>query len=214
MTPILHGYRFCVYQRVLRLTLVEKAVAYGMVEVNPFSTPPDPAHLALHPFNRVPVLVHGDFAIYETSAICRYVDEAFPGPALQPIAPQDRARMAQVISIVDNYAYWPLVRQVYAHRVFRPASGETPDEAPIAAGLAAAPAVLATLDRIAAEGRVLNGRLSLADLHLAPMIAGFVAAPEGAAMLAGYAELSKWWQAMHLRPSMTQTDPGLPGVGD
>jgi len=28
-----------------------------------------PSHLALHPFNRVPILRHADFVLYETSAI-------------------------------------------------------------------------------------------------------------------------------------------------
>ena len=28
-----------------------------------------PSHLALHPFNRVPILRHDDFTVYETSAI-------------------------------------------------------------------------------------------------------------------------------------------------
>jgi glutathione S-transferase len=28
-----------------------------------------PVHLALHPFDRVPILQHGDFTLYETSAI-------------------------------------------------------------------------------------------------------------------------------------------------
>ena len=42
------------------------------------------AYLALHPFGRVPTLVHDGFALYETGAISRYIDRAFPGPALQP----------------------------------------------------------------------------------------------------------------------------------
>ena len=28
--------------------------------------------------------------------------------------------MDQIIGIVDSYGYWPLVRQVFSHRVFRP----------------------------------------------------------------------------------------------
>ena len=42
------------------------------------------SHLALHPFDRVPIFQHGDFTLYETSAIATYVDEAFEGPALSP----------------------------------------------------------------------------------------------------------------------------------
>src|SRR6266478_5495835 len=65
----------------------------------------------LHPFRRVPTLVHDDFVLYETQAITRYIDEAFAGPAFQPVQPRQRARMAQVISIIDAYGYVPMVRQ-------------------------------------------------------------------------------------------------------
>ena len=51
------------------------------------------------------------------------IDRAFSGPALQPAEPQALARMDQIIGIVDAYAYWPLVRQVFSHAVFRPPDG-------------------------------------------------------------------------------------------
>ena len=62
-------------------------------------------HLALHPFDRVPILRHGDFMLYETSAIVTYIEELFPTPALRPDTPQGRARMNQWISAVNSYYY-------------------------------------------------------------------------------------------------------------
>src|SRR5271169_5490798 len=124
MTVVLHGYHYSVYVRVARLALAEKGVAYARAEVDPFAPDVPSAYLAMHPFRRVPVLVHGDFVLYETGAITRYVDEAFPGPRLQPTALRERARMTQIISIVDAYTYWPMVRQMYSHSVFRPRVGE------------------------------------------------------------------------------------------
>jgi glutathione S-transferase len=44
---------------------------------------------------RVPTLVHGDFSLSESSAIAEYVDETFPGTALYPRDPRDRARARQ-----------------------------------------------------------------------------------------------------------------------
>ena len=81
MAVELIGYRYSVYLRIARLVLAEKGVAFTQVEVNPFAGAPD-WYLALHPFGRVPTLRHGDFVLYETSAISRYVDAAFDGPAL------------------------------------------------------------------------------------------------------------------------------------
>ena len=112
MPLVLHGYRYSVYLRIARLALAEKGVAYDRVEVNPFAPDVPAAYLALHPFGRVPALVHDGFALYETGAITRYIDRAFSGPALQPTGPQALARMDQIIAIVDAYAYWPMVRQV------------------------------------------------------------------------------------------------------
>ena len=212
MRPVLHGYKFSVYARVVRLALREKGVVYDWAEVDPFSQPPDAGLRRINPFGRVPVLLHDGLALHETAAICRYVDAAFAGPPLQPAGAAAIGQMAQVIAIVDSYGYWPMVRQVYAHRVFRPASGAPVDEAQIGAGLVAAAPVLAALNAIAAAGRVLAGPvITLADLHLAPMVAAFEAAPEGAALLHGHAHLVGWWQSIRRRDSMVATQIGLPG---
>ena len=213
MPLVLHGYRYSVYLRIARLALAEKGVAYERVEVNPFAPDVPAAYLALHPFGRVPTLVHDDFALYETGAITRYLDRAFAGPALQPRSPRALARMDQIIGVVDSYGYWPLVRQVFSHRVFRPAIGQPADEAEVERGLAGAAKVLAALEALAAPDAFLVGPdLSLADLHLGAMIAYFAAAPEGAALLHNHPRLAAWWLHLNRRPSFAATDPGLPNA--
>ena len=204
MTVVLHGYRFSVYLRIVRLALAEKGVAYDRVEVNPFAPDVPAAYLALHPFGRVPTLVHDGFVLYETGAITRYIDRTFPGPALQPRDARALARMDQIIGIVDSYAYWPMVRQVFAQRVFRQRSGQPFDEAEVARGLTATPKVLAALEPLVGE------ELTLADLHLGAMVAYFVLAPEGATLLRHYPKLTRWWERVSARPSFAATDPGLP----
>jgi glutathione S-transferase len=211
MPLVLHGYRYSVYLRIARLALAEKGVAYDRVEVNPFAPDVPASYLALHPFGRVPALVHDDFALYETGAITRYIDRAFAGPALQPSAPRAQGRMDQILGVVDSYGYWPLVRQVFSHRVFRPAVGQPADEAEVERGLAGATKVLAALEALATADAFLVGpALSLADLHLGAMIAYFAAAPEGAALLANHPRLAAWWLHLQQRPSFSATEPGLP----
>jgi len=211
MAVHLHNYRYSVYGRIARMALAEKGVAYEPVEINPFVEDLPASYLALNPFGRVPTLVHDGFVVFETAAITRYVDEAFPGPALQPDAVGDRARMAQIIAIIDSYGYQPLVRQVFSYRVFRPRQGAPADEQAIRDGLQASPRVLQSLEGLADEADFLLGdRISLADIHLAPMIAYFAQAPEGADLLARYRKLAAWWDRLAVRPSMVATDPGLP----
>jgi len=45
---------------------------------------------------RVPTLVHGDFALSESSAISEYLDELFPASPVYPRAPRARARARQM----------------------------------------------------------------------------------------------------------------------
>lgn len=213
MTVQLHGYQYSVYAWIARLAMHEKGLSYEWVEVNPFAKDVPTDYLAMHPFGRVPTLVQGDFVLFETGAITRYVDEAFPGPRLQPIDPNDRARLSQIISVIDSYAYWPLVRQVFSHGVFRPRLGHPADATEYQRGLEAAPSVLRALEQIASGGRFLVAEsLSLADIHLAPMIGYFTSDPRGATLLGQYHRLSAWWSAMSLARHFVDTRPLMPEV--
>jgi glutathione S-transferase len=211
MTVVVHGYHYSVYLRIARLALTEKGVGYERVEVNPFAPEIPADYLALHPFGRVPTLVHDGFVLYETGAITRYIDRAFGGPALQPRDARALARMDQIIGIVDAYGYWPMVRQVFSHGVFRPAAGRPPDAAEVERGLLASTNVLAALEALVPADPFLVGpELSLADLHLGAMMAYFTGAPAAVKVVAGHSRLAAWWDRIRQRPSFTATDPGLP----
>lgn len=214
MDVVLHGYRFSVYTRVAQLLLIEKGVGFQTREVDPFDIEQANTLSKLTPFGRVPILDHDGMRVYETLAIAQYVNDAFDGRDLAPSDPMAKARMFQVISIVNSYAYLPLVRQVFSHRVFRPMMGETGDESTVAEGLSASAKVLSALNDICNEALVLaSDRLTLADLFLIPMIDYFVLAPEGALALAEYPYLSRWWVAVSQRSSVQQTRPDLASPG-
>jgi glutathione S-transferase len=211
MNVELYGYQYSVYSWIARLALEEKGASYQWIEINPFAPDIPESYLALHPFKRVPALVHEKLQIYETGAITRYVDEAFPGPRLQPTDPRRRARCSQFLSIIDSYVYWPLVRQVFSHRVFRPRLGRPSDATEIQKGLDAAPEVLAALERLVADTEYLCGtELSLADIHLAPMIGYFAMAKEGEALLKRHRKLCHWWAMISARTAYRATMPQLP----
>ena len=183
------GFKESIYTQVVMMALAAKGVAFELKRDNPFEAEAS----GPHPFARVPVLQHGDFVVYETAAITRYVDRAFEGTSLVPSDAAGLARMDQVIAIADNYAYWPMVRQAYAHGVVRKQAGVGWDKDHVMEGLRAAELVLAVLDKMAREGEVLNGlRISLADCQLAPVVAAFAQLPKGHEMIAQYATLSGW----------------------
>ena len=206
--PILFGAAYSVYVRAARLALEEKRVRYRLVEVDVFAPDGPPAdYLERQPFKRIPAFEHDGFRLYETGAITRYIDEAFAGPPLMPSAPRAQARANQIISIIDNYGYRPLIWDIFVERVRAPAQGRSADEAKIAAALPSAALCLRALDDLVeSQGPYLTGTvISLADLHLAPMVAYLAMAKEGAALLAAQPRLSRWWQAMRERPSIAAT---------
>lgn len=200
----LYAYPPSSYCQSVRMMLAECGLEARIIEVDPFAG----TDAIPHPFNAVPVLEEGDFRLYETAAILRYLDAAHAGGRFTPSHPRALARMVQVEGIADSQAYWPLVRQVYGERIFAPLEGERPNEALIAEGLERAPRVLAALEDIAAEGLILSGKaLTLADIHLAPMLGFFAATPDGAKMLAGYPALRGWFGTIAQRQSYRGTSP-------
>jgi len=204
---ILLGLRISVYTRIARLALEEKQIKYRLEEVDIFADEGPPAeYLELHPFGRIPCLGYGDMHLYETGAICRYVDEAFAGPALQPREPLERARMNQVMSMLDSYAYRPMVWDVYVQRIVIPGSGGAADEALVSAALPEIEIVFGELERALGDREYLAGEsLSLADLHAYPMLRYFIETGEGAEMLAGFPRLEAWMKHMQSRPSAAAT---------
>ncbi|MDR6287696.1 glutathione S-transferase [Inquilinus ginsengisoli] len=207
--PILYGARYSAYVRTALMVLQEKGVAFDLVEVDIFAPGgPPPDHLPRHPFGRIPAFEHDGFALYETAAITRYVDEAFDGPALQPADARGRARLTQIIGILDAYAYRPLVWDIYVERVSKPATGSPADESLIANALPRAELCLDVLAGFLGDGPWLLGdAISLADLHAAPILDYFKMAPEGRALMAGRNRLEAWWDRLTARPSATVLGP-------
>jgi len=205
--PTLYGAAYSVYVRAARLALVEKGVDYALVEVDIFGGAVPDWYASLHPFKRIPAFAHDGFTLYEAAAIMRYVDEAFAGPPLLPADPRGRARAAQIAGLIDSYLYRPLIWDIYVERCDAPAEGRAPDEAKIAAALPKVETCFAAIeDLMAPQGPYLLGtQLTLADLHLAPMISLGVREMEGAALVARHPRLSAWWETMRARPSLAAT---------
>jgi glutathione S-transferase len=197
--------------RSARLALEEKGVDYDLVEIDFLRGPMPAEQIERHPFARVPAFEHDGFQLYETTAICRYVDEAFDGPSLQPGNIQERARMNQFISILDNYTYPCTVGQLVIQRLVMPMLGNDPDESAIAAALPEIDTNMTTIAALRGNNTFLAGnQLSLADLHFAPIYDYFKNTPESGPILDKTPGLGDWWNEMSGRASLQKTPP-LPG---
>lgn len=209
--PILYGPAYSTYARTVRLTLEEKGVPYELKEVDIFKgAHKEPEYLAKHPFGKVPAFEHDGMVLYETGAILRYVDEAFEGPSLQPSDVRERARMTQILGVVDAYAYPCMIGTIVIQRIITPMMGGTPNEEAIESAIPTAKTCVETLDGLMPDGHYMVGdRLSLADLLFVPVYDYFSQTPEGEKLLAQAPNLARWWTSMSDRPSVQSTKPSL-----
>ena len=190
------------FLRAVEVGLKEKGAAYRLHPIAPSETKSE-EHLQRHPFGRMPAFAHGDFALYETQAILRYLDDIFPAPRWQPADPRAAARMNQIIGINDWYLFPKAAAPIVFQRLIGPVLlGTATDEAAVAAAVPMAKTCVAELDQLLGTQRFLAGEtLSIADIILAPQLDFFAATPEGRKALDG-TSLKAWLARMNARPSM------------
>ncbi len=203
--PILHSTPLSTYGRTCRMAFMEKGVAY---ELDPVA-PQVPEQKARQPWGSVPALTHGDVRMYETLAICAYVDRAFDGPPLQPADPLAFARGQQWTSVFIQYLYRPAV-DIVLQRLVVPAQGGTPDEALVTGSVPKAAKALAVLDGALSDAACFAGDSpSLTDYFVLPLIHYLKMTAEGEALLADTPKLTRWQAALDSRESAAETVPQL-----
>ena len=201
-TVTVYGFPRSTFVHIARLVLDHKAVPYVFRDLEPEMG--TPAHLALHPFDRVPILEHGDFTLYETSAIAAYIDEVFDGPKLTPADPQHRARMNQWISAVNNYYYPYMIYHVSHERNVFPQLGIEPDETVVAHALPKIETALQVIERELSHGKeyLLGPELTLADFYMLPSTFAFGMIPEAKAMYPHFPAFCAWREQMEALPTV------------
>lgn len=80
----------CPYTQRAAIQLAEKGIACERVYIDLANKPE--WFLRISPLEKVPLLRVGDAAIFETVAICEYIEDVEPTPPLHPMEALDRAR--------------------------------------------------------------------------------------------------------------------------
>ncbi len=194
------------FSRSVLATLEEKGAGYRLAPVAPGRLRSS-QHLSRHAFGRVPVLEHGDFLLYETQAILRYLDRVLPEPALTPADARRAARMDQLMNVNDWYLFHGVANVIAFQRIVGPRlMGLTPDETAIAAAMPKARTVFDELAGLLDGQPYFTGAtLTLADLLLAPQLDFLQQTPEWEALAAAHANLRRWLTRMQARPSLLAT---------
>ena len=200
----LFGFPHSSFVHIAQLVLTHKEVPYTFHDLEPDMG--SPKHLALHPFDRVPILQHGDFVLYETSAIVAYLEEQFPAPSLYPDTPQARARMNQWISSVNSYYYPYMIYHVGHERNVFPRLDIPSDEDVVAHALPKIEVGLQVMERQLShdQGFLLGSEVTLADYYLLPSTFSFGRTREGKTMYASFPVVQAWRERMEALPAVQQ----------
>ncbi len=195
------------YVWVVRIAATEKGVPYKFTPLRPHTPEVD----AIHPFGKIPVMRHGDLELFESRAICAYIDRAFPGPALVPGDARGAALTEQWISCVNTLVDPTCVRQYIVGYAFPSTPDGSPDRAKIDAALPAMEKQLAVLDQaIAKTGHLVGTSLTLADINLFPIAFYLQRFPESKAMMQGQKHLTAFVERVLGRESVKATMPPPP----
>jgi len=179
-----HGSPFV---RKVFIALDIKGVPYEIVRQMPFSGDQD--YLAINPLGKIPALVDGDLTLSDSKVICRYLEDAYPEPALYPKAPVDRAR-ADWLEELCGGAVAEMAAGIFFQRFMRPrAFKQEPDEALITKIIEdRLPPLLDHLEGHMPEQGWVFGSFTLADLS--------IASPFFNAAYAGYEVDGSRWPAL------------------
>ena len=158
-----------------------------------------PAHLARQPFGQVPALEDGDFSLYESRAIARYVNDT-RGGKLTPVDPKKRALMEQWISL-EQGTITPEFATIVFQRVFAPKFGMTTDEAAVKAAADKVAQGLDIMDAHLGKNEYLAGeQFTIADVFFIPYFALTLYTPE-ATLITSRPNIDAWFKKITARPS-------------
>ena len=156
------------------------------------------AFLALNPNAKVPVLVDGDFVLWESRAINAYLASLKSEQELYPADPRKRA-------IVDQWSYWqathlgPAMQRVAFERLLKSKFGMgEPDEKALEGPLKDIAQFLAVLDGNLSDKDWVAGDLSIADFAVAST---FVYRKGSSISLESAPNVSRWIDRLEVRSS-------------
>jgi glutathione S-transferase len=156
-------------------------------------------HVQRHPLGKLPVLELDDGSfLTESTAIIEYLEELYPEPPMIGRTPEERARTRELDRLADLGVLIAFARAVHATNS---PLGLPPIPEVAEHSLAAAPPVLAILDRRLADHAYLGGeRPCIADCTLR---AGYGFAEFGKIDVPrGFAHIDRWRADMDARPSV------------
>lgn len=197
----LFGHPMSTCTRKVLTVLHEKGAAFDFEVVDIMvGAHKQPAHLARQPFGQIPAFEDDGFALYESRAICRYLDSKLPGVSLTPTDLKGRAVMEQWISI-ESANFTPHAMKIIYQRLFNKMGGKEPIQSIVDEGLAGVDRAAEVMNKHLADNQFMAGSIfSIADISFMPYIE-YLAVCEALEPITKRAHTARWWNEISARPS-------------
>ncbi len=199
MAEKLVSFTTCPYVQRALLVLREKGLDNEVIYIDPEDRPD--WFWDKSPRGKVPLLMVDDVALFESQAICEYLEEAHPEPALLPTKLVERARDRAWFGFAGEELFVPLYKMITSSSPTR--FGRAVDE--LEAGLA-------KLQKEKGERPWLSGdgsRFGMADVAAAPIFSRLAVLEKlGAYRLPDkLADIRDWGARIMARPAMQAAIP-------
>jgi glutathione S-transferase len=179
-----------------QIAAMEKGLDFELVMV-PYDSqlgysPKHPEVLRINHKRQVPVLVHGDLEIFDSTQIFEYLEDLQPAPPLWPRDLSGRARARRLEHQSD---------EVYFPHIIRLMSLQNNLSDPVAvASIEAATGYYAEMDALLTNGEWLAGSYSFSDIAF--YMAALFGERQNAPMTAATPRLLEWRRRMTQRPAV------------
>ncbi|HLZ73594.1 glutathione S-transferase family protein [Phenylobacterium sp.] len=190
------------YGQKVKIALREKGVAFETVSPGGLGAGGAGGDFAAaNPRAEVPTLTDGEVAVFDSTVILEYIEDAYPAPPLLPASPGDRARVRMIEEVMDTHLE-PVNWGLSELRWFKRATGEEAAKIEAAAARQIA-GFHAWLERQLGEREWFNGAaFGWGDLAVVPFLNGSAGQghppPEGS-------KLAAWLARANARPSVAAT---------
>lgn len=179
-----------------QIAALEKGLDFDLVMV-PYDSrhgysPKHPEVLRVNPKGQVPVLVHGDLEIFDSTQIFEYLEDLQPTPALWPRDIGDRARARRMEHQSDEVYFPHIIRLMGLQNNL--------GDAVALSSIQAATAYYAEVDKLLTNRTWLAGSYSFADISF--YMAALFGERQSAPVTAATPKLLAWRERMTKRPAV------------
>ncbi|CEG77827.1 hypothetical protein RMATCC62417_12516 [Rhizopus microsporus] len=207
-SPTVIGNYFSTYTRSIRMALIHLDVSFQFEQADPHSS----LAYKYNPFGRIPSFLHKDKTVFETLAIREYIDTVI-SDKLTPKDLDTRIKMAQMISILNDYVFHHVLFGVSKRRDMYEQQGKKEEEIKqlLEGPLKKAVTIIQSVDKLVpcnGQKFLCGEQLTWADFLLFPVMADMYAIREGSDFIACSPNLRQWFLTFQARKEAKETFPG------